>query len=97
MTYNYETYFSEILLKYNPKYHNQQCKDAVSLEITVLLNRKAFVHVPTSKIALYANVLGGRVINAITNPLHAPNKNVTNQQMYQKDTKIKKRLSHIYL
>lgn len=38
--YNYETYVNESLLKSVPKYNNQQRKEAISLEITALIDRK---------------------------------------------------------
>jgi len=68
INYTYDIHATEILLKSDPRYHNQKSQDAISTEISGLLQRKAFAFVQESDIPENANVLGGRMIMAIKNP-----------------------------
>lgn len=51
--------------KYDTRYHNQQSKEAISLEIIAFLARNAFAFLPMSKILPELNVLGGHIIKLI--------------------------------
>ena len=64
----HEVYATEVLLKSDPRYHNNKSQDAISDEISGLLERQAFAFVHESEIPENANVLGGRMIMAIKNP-----------------------------
>ena len=64
----YPTYVTEVIKKSDTRYKSKESKDAIQLEITRLLNRKAFAFVNEKEIPPESNILGGRIILAIKNP-----------------------------
>ena len=66
--YVYPIYVTEVLKKSDARYKNKKSEDAIQLEITGLLNRKAFAFVHEKDVPPNANILGGRIILAIKNP-----------------------------